>query len=43
MSGHDAAQIAEQLQDKSLPILSKPVHPARLRAAMMAQKFAVRQ
>lgn len=41
MSGHDAAHIAEQLQDKSLPILSKPVHPARLRAAMMAQKFAV--
>ena len=40
MSGHDAARLTEELADKSLPILSKPVHPARLRAALMAQKFA---
>ncbi|MDF3904407.1 hybrid sensor histidine kinase/response regulator [Paracoccus sp. AS002] len=40
MSGHDAAHIADELPDKSLPILPKPVHPARLRAALMAQKFA---
>lgn len=41
MSGHDAVRIAEELDDKTLPILSKPVSPARLRAAIMAQKFAI--
>jgi len=41
MSGHDATRLAEELADMSLPVLSKPVHPARLRAALMAQKFAV--
>lgn len=42
MSGHDIAHVAGELPDKSVPILSKPVHPARLRAALMAQKFAAR-
>lgn len=41
MSGHDPARIAEELGDISVPILSKPVHPARLRAAIMARKFAL--
>lgn len=39
MTGHDTSRVREIIGDAEIPILSKPVRPAELRSAVMAQKL----
>jgi signal transduction histidine kinase len=39
MTGHDTSRVREAVGDEDIPILSKPVRPAELRSAVMAQKL----
>ncbi|WP_292237562.1 hybrid sensor histidine kinase/response regulator [Mesorhizobium sp.] len=39
MTGHDIKIVIEALSGEDIPILSKPVRPAELRSAVMAQKL----
>lgn len=39
MTGHDAKIVLEALSGEDIPILSKPVRPAELRSAVMAQRL----
>lgn len=42
MTGHDVRRVQEQLADKDIPILSKPVQPAELRSLLVALKLKAR-
>ncbi len=39
MTGHDDGRVSAELGDMSIPILSKPVRPAELRASLLAQRL----
>jgi DNA-binding NtrC family response regulator len=36
ITGHDVKKVQESLQDKQIPILSKPLRPAELRSVLLA-------
>lgn len=39
MTGHDAGRVASKIGDGSVPVLSKPVRPAELRAALLTMRL----
>jgi signal transduction histidine kinase len=39
MTGHDEGRVQEQIRDRDIPVLAKPLQPAELRAMLMAQKL----